>query len=98
MSTISVAVISSLALVGGVLFPCMNHDFVQDVLTLFIGLAIGTMAGDALLHLIPQVHIGRSVATYLIHESNTGRWKKMFNKIQILITRYFVCMNLCIHI
>lgn len=55
VSTISVAIISSLALIGGLLFPCLNHDFVQDVLTLFIGLAIGTMAGDALLHLIPQV-------------------------------------------
>ena len=55
MSTLAVLVISLLALIGGLLFPCLNHDFVQDVLTLFIGLAIGTMAGDALLHLIPQV-------------------------------------------
>lgn len=56
-STISVALISCLALVGGLLFPCLDHDFVQDILTLFIGLAVGTMAGDALLHLIPQVSI-----------------------------------------
>jgi len=55
VSTLAVLVISLLALIGGLLFPCLNHDFVQDVLTLFIGLAIGTMAGDALLHLIPQV-------------------------------------------
>ena len=55
LSTISVAVISSLALIGGFLFPCLNHEFVQDVLTLFIGLAVGTMCGDAILHLIPQV-------------------------------------------
>ena len=55
LSTISVAVISSLALIGGFLFPCLNHESVQDVLTLVIGLAVGTMCGDAILHLIPQV-------------------------------------------
>ena len=48
-------IISLLALIGGLLFPCLQKDFIQDVLTLFIGLAVGTMAGDALLHLIPQV-------------------------------------------
>lgn len=57
LSTIAVAIISSLALIGALLFPCLNHDFVQDVLTLFIGLAVGTMCGDAVLHLIPQVSL-----------------------------------------
>lgn len=81
VSTISVAVISSLALVGGLLFPCLNHDFVQDVLTLFIGLAIGTMAGDALLHLIPQVR--RYVAEPLIRVlENLGKSLRTLNDLR----------------
>ena len=57
VSTLCVLIISLLALIGGLLFPCLQKDFIQDVLTLFIGLGVGTMAGDALLHLIPQVSL-----------------------------------------
>lgn len=63
-STITVLIISSLALIGGLMFPCLEKDFVKDLLTLFIGLAVGTMAGDALLHLIPLVGIRMASPSY----------------------------------
>ena len=46
-------VITILSLIGVLLVPCFHSDTYQKLMTSFICLAIGTMLGDALLHLIP---------------------------------------------
>lgn len=81
-STISVLVISLLALLGGLLFPCLHKEFIQDILTLFIGLAVGTMAGDALLHLIPQVKIPLGFVYYVddAGEFNSSKKENSYSK------------------
>jgi len=53
--TLAVVVISLLALLGALLIPCLHSEVIQYVLTVFVGLGVGTLLSDAILHLIPQV-------------------------------------------
>ncbi|CAB4033982.1 zinc transporter ZIP10-like isoform X1, partial [Paramuricea clavata] len=53
-SVLAVAIISLLSLVGVAIIPFMNRIFYKISLVFFIALAIGTLAGDALLHLFPH--------------------------------------------
>ena len=53
--TITVLLICLCSLAGVVLVPCLNKLAYRLGMGLFIGLAVGSLAGDAFLHLIPAV-------------------------------------------
>lgn len=54
----SITVISLLSLTGVVLIPLMNKVFFNFLLSFLVALAVGTLSGDAFLHLIPHSQIG----------------------------------------
>ncbi|NWU95453.1 S39AA protein, partial [Upupa epops] len=51
---ISITVISLLSLLGVILIPIINQWCFKFLLTFLVALAVGTMSGDALLHLLPH--------------------------------------------
>lgn len=52
---VSITIISLLSLLGVVLIPLMGHVFFKFLLSFLVALAVGTLSGDAFLHLIPHV-------------------------------------------
>ena len=52
---LAVAIISLCSLAGLAIIPFMNKIFYQKAVMFFISLAVGTLVGDALLHLFPHV-------------------------------------------
>ncbi|KAM6954061.1 zinc transporter ZIP6 [Aplochiton taeniatus] len=51
---VSITIISLLSLLGVVLIPLMNRTFFKFLLSFLVALAVGTLSGDAFLHLIPH--------------------------------------------
>ncbi|XP_072542599.1 zinc transporter ZIP10 [Salminus brasiliensis] len=51
---VSITVISLLSLLGVVLVPILNQSCFKFLLTFLVALAVGTLSGDALLHLLPH--------------------------------------------
>ena len=52
---IAISVISFLSLLGVILVPLMNRVFFKFLLSFLVALAVGTLSGDAFLHLLPHV-------------------------------------------
>jgi len=52
---LAVTVISLLSLVGVATIPFVGKAMYKKVLALLVALAVGSLAGDAVLHLIPHV-------------------------------------------
>ncbi|KAG9473445.1 hypothetical protein GDO78_013565 [Eleutherodactylus coqui] len=52
---VSITVISLLSLLGVILIPIINQGCFKFLLNFLIALAVGTLSGDALLHLLPHV-------------------------------------------
>lgn len=53
--TVSVLIISLVGLAIVVFLPFIQHDHQSNISQLFVGLAVGTLTSDALLHLLPHV-------------------------------------------
>lgn len=56
-STLSILVISLCGLLGVAVIPIMQKVFYQQLIQFLVALAIGTLTGDALIHLLPHVSI-----------------------------------------
>lgn len=54
----SVIIVSLCGLLGVAVIPFMEHKFYQQMLQFLVALAIGTLCGDALLHLLPHAIAG----------------------------------------
>ncbi|XP_038158960.1 zinc transporter ZIP6-like isoform X2 [Cyprinodon tularosa] len=86
---VSITIISMLSLLGVVLIPLMNKVFFKFLLSFLVALAVGTLSGDAFLHLIPHSQgshhhhhheePGMDLGEHHIHEENgedlDGMWK-----------------------
>ncbi|XP_022094062.1 zinc transporter ZIP14-like isoform X2 [Acanthaster planci] len=57
-----VTIINLGSLMGAFVVPCMDKKVYKLILTYLVGLAVGTLTGSALLHLIPK--------TYQVHEDD----------------------------
>ncbi|XP_030435103.1 zinc transporter ZIP10 isoform X2 [Gopherus evgoodei] len=57
---ISITVISLLSLLGVILIPIINQGCFRFLLTFLVALAVGTLSGDALLHLLPHSQGGHN--------------------------------------
>lgn len=55
LASCSVLIISVVGAVVVLIVPFLQHDHQSNVSQLFVGLAIGTLTSDALLHLLPHV-------------------------------------------
>lgn len=53
----SVLGVSLCGMLGFAVIPCMEKSFYQTMLQFLVALAVGTLAGDALLHLLPHAMI-----------------------------------------
>ncbi|XP_022094232.1 zinc transporter ZIP14-like isoform X2 [Acanthaster planci] len=58
-----VTIINLAALMGACIIPCMDKKIYKLILTYLVGLAVGTLSGNALLSLIPETH-GMYVSTH----------------------------------
>ncbi|XP_062542549.1 zinc transporter foi [Armigeres subalbatus] len=53
-STLAVLGVSLCGLLGVAVIPCMDKHFYQHAIQFLVALAVGTLCGDALLHLLPH--------------------------------------------
>ena len=59
--TLAVFIISLFAVLGGLFVPCMSEGFYDKTIQTMIALAVATLTGDAVLHLLPQVSNGQFI-------------------------------------
>jgi len=82
---LSVAVISALSVIGILLVPLMKHSVqFNRLLSFLVALAVGTLIGDALLHLLPHVSdagqpIGMQCTVQGVHKVSL-QFKKIIKK------------------
>uniref|UniRef100_A0A182S8G6 Zinc transporter foi n=1 Tax=Anopheles maculatus TaxID=74869 RepID=A0A182S8G6_9DIPT len=68
-SSIAILGVSLCGLLGVVVIPCMEKHFYHHVLQFLVALAIGTLCGDALLHLLPHAMLSSLENSKAAHDS-----------------------------
>ncbi|XP_053676178.1 zinc transporter foi [Anopheles nili] len=66
-SSVAILGVSLCGLLGVAVIPCMDKHFYHHVLQFLVALAVGTLCGDALLHLLPHAMIS-SVSNANAHD------------------------------
>ncbi|KAK6620161.1 hypothetical protein RUM44_006562 [Polyplax serrata] len=79
-AVISVVLVSLCGLLGALVIPVMGYASYQHLLQFLVALAVGTLCGDALLHLIPHAMIshsdeGHGVGNDHDHDHKATMWK-----------------------
>lgn len=69
---VSITIISLLSLLGVVLVPVLNQGCFNFLLTFLVALAVGTLSGDALLHLLPHAQGQHDHSELQDHTSDWG--------------------------
>ncbi|KAJ8050688.1 Zinc transporter ZIP12 [Holothuria leucospilota] len=54
--TLCVFVVSLCAIAGGLLIPLLKEEYKEIIISMLIAMAVSTLSGDALIHLIPLEH------------------------------------------
>uniref|UniRef100_A0A1L8DEX8 Putative zinc transporter n=1 Tax=Nyssomyia neivai TaxID=330878 RepID=A0A1L8DEX8_9DIPT len=69
LATIAILIISLCGLVGLAVVPLMKYSAYQDILHFLVALAVGTLVGDALMHLLPHAFEAQEEASGHMHSS-----------------------------
>ncbi|XP_042213517.1 metal cation symporter ZIP14-like isoform X1 [Homarus americanus] len=80
-----VTLISGCSLAGVSVLPLMAHTFYQQLLTLLVGLAVGSLAASSLFHLLPQAFKLRQKKAFHLKEAKTGPHGYLFISLHILL-------------
>nr|XP_002734971.1 PREDICTED: zinc transporter ZIP12-like [Saccoglossus kowalevskii] len=88
--TLSVFIISLLAVLGLVFIPFLNNRVYKEVLQFFIALGVGSLAADALIHLMPQAYGLHSHSSHgsNSHESENEGTDHIWKSVVVMVSVY----------
>ncbi|XP_053980184.1 zinc transporter foi-like isoform X1 [Hylaeus volcanicus] len=70
-STISILIISLCGLLGVAVIPCMGKVYYHQLLQFLVALAVGTLCGDALIHLLPHAMMPHDHSHEQVHDNDS---------------------------